>query len=48
MFEDAVNQRRTYNTMAKRERTNNNVQKPTQKIKYRATWTPLNPWLRNG
>jgi len=31
MFEDAVTQRRTYNTMAKRERTNNNVQKYTEK-----------------
>ena len=34
--------------MAKRERTNNNLQNTTQKTKYRSTQTPLKPGVNSG
>ena len=38
---ESVNRRRTDNTMAKRQRANNDLQNTTQKIKDRATLTLL-------
>jgi hypothetical protein len=38
---ESVNQKRTDNTMAKRKRSNNDLQNTTQKTKDRATRTPL-------
>ena len=37
----SVNQRRTDNTMAKRNRTDNDLQNTTQKIYHRATQSPV-------
>jgi hypothetical protein len=40
---ESVNRRRTDNTMAKRQRANNDLQNTTQKTKDRATRTSLKP-----
>jgi hypothetical protein len=40
--------RRTDNTMAKRKRTNNDLQNTTQKTKDRVSRTPLKPVLNSG
>jgi hypothetical protein len=46
---EAVNRRRTDNTMAERKRTNNNnIQNTTQKAKDQATRTPLKIRVNSG
>ena len=44
----AINQRRTENTIKKKEKKDNNdVHNITQKTKDRATRTPLKPWMNS-
>jgi hypothetical protein len=43
-YSSSVNRRRTSTAMAKRERTNNDLQNATHIAKDLVTWTPLKPW----
>ena len=45
---EAVNRRKTDNTMVKRKRTNNDLQNTTQKTKDWATQTPQKTGLNSG
>ena len=45
---EVVNRRMTDNTMAKRKKTNTDLQNITWKTTARATWTPLKPGMNSG
>ena len=47
-YSEAVNRRRTDNTMVKRKRTNTDLQNTTQKTEDRSTRTPLKQVVNPG